>query len=106
MLAPLRVPPCLMVSVAVSKTVMKDTGPLATPWVESTLSRSGRMREKENPVPPPLLWIMAACLMASKMLSMESSTGRTKQADSCPRLLPAFIRVGELGMKSRLVMSR
>ena len=33
-LAPRRVPPCLMVSVAVSKTRMKETGPLATPMVD------------------------------------------------------------------------
>ena len=38
-----------------SNTVMKEIGPLETPWVESTLSFSGRTREKENPVPPPLL---------------------------------------------------
>ena len=34
MLAPRRVPPCLMVSVAMSKTLMKETGPLATPLVD------------------------------------------------------------------------
>ena len=31
MLAPRRVPPCLMVSVAASKTLMNETGPLETP---------------------------------------------------------------------------
>ena len=56
-------------------------------------------------MPPPLLWIRAVFLMASKMDSMESSTGRTKQAESCPSSRPAFIRVGLLGRNSRLVMS-
>ena len=38
---------------------MKLTGPLATPVVERTWSPSGRMREKENPVPPPYWWTSA-----------------------------------------------
>ena len=32
---------------------MKETGPEATPIVERTVSPFGRIREKENPVPPP-----------------------------------------------------
>ena len=34
-------------------------------------------------------------------LERASSTGRTKQADSCPRGRPAFMSVGELGMNLR-----
>ncbi|MBA7706060.1 hypothetical protein ES703_114905 [subsurface metagenome] len=105
MFAPRRIPPCLMTSVAVSKARMKETGPLATPPVEPTLSVSGLSLEKENPVPPPLLWMSAVFFTASKMDSIESSTGRTKQADSCPNSLPAFIRVGELGKNSRLAIN-
>ena len=101
MSAPRRVPPCLMVSVATSKIFIKEMGPDATPLVESTRSFSGRMREKENPVPPPLLWIRAVFLMASKMLLISSSTGNTKQADNCPNSRPAFMRVGELGIKAK-----
>ena len=56
MLAPRRVPPCLMVSVAAANTLMKDSGPLETPLVLSTTSFCGRTREKENPVPPPDWW--------------------------------------------------
>ena len=104
MLAPRRVPPCLMVSVATSKMFMKEMGPEATPLVESTGSLAGRMREKEKPVPPPDLWIRAVCFTASKMLSMLSSTGKTKQAESWPSSRPAFIRVGELGMNLRDAM--
>ena len=54
MFAPRRVPPCFITSVAQLKTRMKETGPLATPIVERTISSFGRRREKENPVPPPV----------------------------------------------------
>ena len=100
MLAPRRVPPCLIASVAESKTFMNETGPLATPMVERTRSFAGRRRENAKPVPPPDLWMMAVCLIASKMPSIESGTGRTKQAESCWRSRPAFTSVGEFGRKS------
>ncbi len=106
MFAPRRVPPCLIVSVATSKTRMNEIGPLAMPVVLMTTSFAGRSREKEKPVPPPDLWISAVCLTASKMSSIESSTGSTKQAESWPSSRPAFISVGELGRNSRLVISR
>ena len=105
MLAPRRVPPCFTASVAALNTFMKEMGPLATPPVEFTVEPLARSREKEKPVPPPLLWMRAAFLMASKMSSMESATGSTKQAESWPRGRPAFMRVGELGRKSRLTIS-
>ena len=103
-LAPRRVPPCFTASVAALKTFMKEMGPEATPPVEFTVEPLARRREKEKPVPPPDLWISAAFLMASKISSMESATGSTKQAESWPRGRPAFIRVGELGKNSRLVI--
>ena len=104
MLAPLRRPPCFITSVAVSYILAKDMGPEAMPPVVLTTSRFGRRREKENPVPPPVLWIIAAAFKVSNMLSIESSMGRTKQALSCLNIVPAFMRVGELGMNSRLVI--
>src|SRR3989338_3424163 len=42
MFAPLLVPPCLMASVALSKTVMKDMGPEDMPDVEPPMSPEGR----------------------------------------------------------------
>jgi hypothetical protein len=54
MFAPRLVPPCLMTSVAMLKTRMNETGPLATPIVDATMSSFGRRREKEKPVPPPV----------------------------------------------------
>ena len=104
MFAPRRRPPCLITSVAVSKMRMKETGPLATPPVARTTSSLGRSREKENPVPPPLWWMRAMLFRASKILGSESSTGRTKQADSWPKGKPAFISVGELGRNSRFLI--
>ena len=100
-MAPRRIPPCFTVSVAVSKTAMKERGPLEMPSVDFTGSFLGRILEKEKPVPPPLLWIRAACLTASKISSKESPTGKTKQAANCWSSRPAFMRVGELGRKSR-----
>ena len=57
MFAPRRVPPCLITSVAMLKTRMNDTGPLAAPPVVRTASSLGRSLLKEKPVPPPLWWI-------------------------------------------------
>ena len=100
MLAPRRVPPCLIASVAASNTLRNDTGPEATPIVDCTRSPSGRRREKAKPVPPPDWWMRAVSLIAWKIPSMLSGTGRTKQAESCCRSRPAFISVGEFGRNS------
>ena len=100
MLAPRRVPPCLIASVATSNTCISDTGPEAVPPVEATRSPAGRSRENEKPVPPPVFWISAAHRTASNTPVVESSTGTTKQAASWPSGRPAFIRVGELGRNS------
>ena len=100
-LAPLLVPPCFIASVALSNTVMNEMGPEDIPEVEPTESPEGLSLENENPVPPPDLWMSAVFFTASNIDSIESSTGRTKQAESCWRSLPAFMRVGELGMNSR-----
>jgi hypothetical protein len=104
-LAPLRVPPCLTASVAAFITFIKEIGPEATPEVDATTEFFGRSLEKEKPVPPPLLWISAVFFTASKIDSIVSSIGITKQAESCPRGRPAFIKVGELGRKSSLLIS-
>ncbi len=104
MLAPRRVPPCLTASVAASMTLRNETGPEATPCVRWTKLPLGRRRLKSKPVPPPSLWTRAALRTVSKMDSIESSTGRTKQAlRHIPR--PAPVRVGLLGRKSRFIMA-
>ena len=88
----------LLVSVDI---FMNDTGPDAIPFVLLTISPLGLSFENENPVPPPDCWIIAISFNVRKILSRESSTGRTKHADNCPRFVPAFINVGELGRNSR-----
>ena len=105
MLAPRRVPPCLICSVAVLKIFMNDTGPEAMPPVEPTMSFLGRMRLKAKPVPPPVLWMIACCLIASKMPGTSSGTGSTKHAESCWSSRPAFMMVGELGRNLNVDMS-
>ncbi len=98
-MAPRRVPPCFTASVAASKIFKKESGPLATPLVLRTRSPAGRSRSKAKPVPPPVFCTRAICFSEVKIPSMLSSTGNTKQALSCCRSLPAFINVGELGIK-------
>ena len=82
MFAPLLVPPCFTASVAALKTFIKLTGPEATPPVDFTTEPFALNLEKENPVPPPLLCTSAAFLIVSKICSIESTTGKTKQAES------------------------
>ena len=82
MFAPRRRPPCLITSVAALKTRMNETGPEATPSVDCTGEPSGRICEKLYPVPPPVLWMIAPYFMLSKIPSIESGTGRVKQAES------------------------
>ncbi len=53
-LAPRLAPPCFMTSVAVLYIFIKETGPLATPPVEWTISDLGLKCVNEKPVPPPL----------------------------------------------------
>ncbi len=57
------------------------------------------------PTPPPDLKISAASEVDFIIFSMSSFMSRTKHADSCPNLPPAFIIVGEFGKKSWLVIN-
>ncbi len=78
---------------------MKETGPEAIPCVDLTISPLGLSLENEKPVPPPDWCIRAIYFRASKIPLIESSTGSTKHAESCPIGVPAFMSVGELGRK-------
>ena len=59
-----------------------SAGPEATPPVVFTTLFLGRNFEKEKPVPPPVLWMRAQAFKVSKIPSIESSIGSTKQAES------------------------
>ena len=101
-------PPALLddVSVAASKTRMNETGPDATPPVERTTSLPRPQPLNEKPVPPPDWWMSAMSFRASKISTIESSTGSTKHAASWPIGVPAFMSVGEFGRNSSVVMTR
>ncbi len=78
----------------VSIHVSRDTSPSFVHPVSVMTSVSGTRH----------LWIRAVYFIASKISSIESPMGSTKHADNCPSSLPAFIRVGLLGMNSSLAI--
>ncbi len=75
-------PPDLMVPAEASAPRMKETGPEALPPEDSS-SLEERMRERFRPAPEPPLKIMPSSLYQSRIDSMESSTDRMKQAETC-----------------------
>ncbi len=75
-------PPDLIVPAEASAPRMKETGPEALPPEESS-SLEERMRERFRPAPEPPLKIMPSSLYQSRIDSMESSTDRMKQAETC-----------------------
>src|SRR5919199_1358865 len=75
-------PPDLIVPAEASAPRMKETGPEAVPPEDSS-SLEERMRERFRPAPEPPLKIMPSSLYQSRIDSMESSTDRMKQAETC-----------------------
>src|SRR5882757_9089383 len=75
-------PPDLMVPAEASAPRMNETGPEALPPEESS-SLEERMRDRFRPAPEPPLKIMPSSLYQSRIESMESSTDRMKQAETC-----------------------
>jgi hypothetical protein len=98
MFAPRRNAPCWIAFVASLNARQKLIGPLVEPPLLLIKSPVGRSSSKAKPVPPPAFWMSAVCLIESKISSMLSRTGSTKQALSMPISRPAFINVGLLGM--------
>src|ERR671917_819966 len=92
-------PPDLMVPAEASAPRMKLTGPDAVPPEESS-SLDERMRERFRPAPEPPLKMKPSSLYQFKMESIESSTERMKQADTCcGDLVPTLNQTGELNEK-------
>src|SRR5262249_52186963 len=92
-------PPDLMVPAEASAARMKEAGPEALPPEESN-SLEERMRERFRPAPEPPLKIMPSSLYQSRIDSMESSTDRMKQAETCwGCLVPTLNHTGELKLK-------
>src|SRR6187397_3642387 len=75
-------PPDLMVPAEASAPRMKLTGPEAVPPEESS-SLEERMRERLRPAPEPPWKINPSSLYQLRIESMESSTERMKQAETC-----------------------
>src|SRR4051812_24841892 len=75
-------PPDLMVPAEASAPRMNETGPEAVPPEESS-SLEERMRERFRPAPEPPLKMKPSSLYQFRIESIESSTERMKQAETC-----------------------
>src|SRR6476660_25272 len=75
-------PPDLMVPADASAPRMKETGPEALPPEESS-SLEDRIRERFRPAPEPPLKMKPSSLYQFRIESIESSTERMKQAETC-----------------------
>ena len=92
-------PPDLMVPAEASAPRMKDTGPEAVP-PELRSSFEERMRDRLSPAPEPPLKMKPSSLYQLRMESMESSTLRMKQAETCwGEAVPTLNHTGELKEK-------
>src|SRR4029079_4262865 len=89
-------PPDLMVPADASAPRMNETGPDAVPPEDSS-SFDDRMRERLRPAPEPPLKMKPSSLYQLRIESIESSTDRMKQAETCCGLLvPTLNHTGEL----------
>src|SRR4051812_12713003 len=92
-------PPDLMVPAEASAPRMKETGPLAVPPEDSS-SLEERMRERLRPAPEPPLKMKPSSLYQFRIESIESSTDRMKQAETCcGDGVPTLNQTGELKEK-------
>src|SRR4051812_22609841 len=92
-------PPDLMVPADASAPRMKDTGPDAVPPLDSS-SFDERIRERFRPAPEPPLKMKPSSLYQLRIDSIESSTERMKQAETCCGLaVPTLNQTGLLNEK-------
>src|SRR6476469_7216706 len=99
-------PPDLMVPADASAPRMKETGPDAVPPEESS-SLEERMRERFRPAPEPPLKMKPSSLYQLRIESIESSTERMKQAETCcGDAVPTLNQTGELKEKYWLTSSQ
>src|SRR3954451_17059358 len=88
-----------MVPADASAPRMKDTGPDAVPPLESS-SLEVRIRDRFRPAPEPPLKMNPSSLYQLRIESMESSTERMKQAETCcGDGVPTLNHTGELNEK-------
>src|ERR671917_1759540 len=99
-------PPDLIVPADASAPRMKETGPDAVPPLESS-SLEDRMRERLRPAPEPPLKMKPSSLYQLRIESIESSTERMKQAETCcGDAVPTLNHTGELKEKYWLTSSQ
>src|SRR4051795_3654529 len=92
-------PPDLMVPADASAPRMNDTGPDAVPPLDSS-SLEDRIRDRFRPAPEPPLKMNPSSLYQLRIESIESSTDRMKQAETCCGLgVPTLNQTGELNEK-------
>src|SRR3954467_13381221 len=92
-------PPDLMVPAEASAPRMKETGPDAVPPLDSS-SLDDRMRERFRPAPEPPLKMKPSSLYQFRIESIEPSTERMKQAETCcGDWVPTLNQTGELNEK-------
>src|SRR4051795_8362984 len=93
-------PPDLMVPAEASAPRMKETGPDAVPPLESS-SLDERIREMLRPAPEPPLKMNPSSLYQLRIESIESSTARMKQAETCCGAgVPTLNQTGELKLNT------
>src|SRR3954447_21845448 len=92
-------PPDLMVPALASAPRMKETGPDAVPPLDSS-SLEDRIRDRLRPAPEPPLKIRPSSRYQLRIESIESSTERMKQAETCcGDWVPTLNQTGELKLK-------
>src|SRR6266511_5357358 len=93
-------PPDLIVPALASAPRMKETGPDAVPPLDCSSSLDERIRDRFRPAPEPPLKIRPSSLYQFRIESIESSTARMKQADTCcGDEVPTLNQTGELKLK-------
>src|SRR4051812_28746586 len=93
-------PPDLIVPADASAPRMNDTGPDAVPPLLSS-SFDERMRERLRPAPEPPLKMKPSSLYQLRIESIESSTLKMKQAETCcGETVPTLNQTGELKLNT------
>ena len=93
-------PPDLMVPAEASAPRMNETGPEAVPPLCSS-SFDERIRDRLSPAPEPPLKMNPSSLYQLRIESIESSTARMKQAETCCGAgVPTLNQTGELKLKT------
>src|SRR3954447_13817421 len=93
-------PPDLIVPADASAPRMNDTGPEAVP-PELRSSLDERIRDRLSPAPEPPLKMKPSSLYQLRIESIESSTARMKQAETCcGAAVPTLNQTGELKLNT------